>query len=309
MNRQAEVRLSIIVPVYNEEKSLPGLLESLKIRPDGNVEVIVVNDGSTDRTLEVIKKYKVKVFSMPSCSGKSAARNQGARLAKSPYLAFTDADCIVEPGWALNIVDRFMELRKQDPRCAAMSGRVLPKDNSFVQQLAAWVEHWEYQGGAVERRAKITTSNGIVCKEAFTRMGGFDEALAVDEDRELALRMTRAGYHIYYHPGVSIAHAHKRTTLKKVLKQQWYWGACTGLRNEKKYQKERNLWFLPLISHPVVYAALLPALCLVLTWRIVRKDWRNIKLILAGPVIFIAKCCYRLGVLQWMLKAGKEEKK
>ena len=94
-------KISIIIPVYNAEQYLEDCLLSISQQTFGNFEILAVNDGSTDRSLEILKKYqekepRLKVFSQEN-KGVSAARNLGVEYAKGEYIAFVDADDTISP--------------------------------------------------------------------------------------------------------------------------------------------------------------------------------------------------------------------
>lgn len=103
MNQQdKEVRVSVIIPAYNVEKYIEQCLESFLPEHDPSIEVICVDDGSTDRTLEILRSYesrdnRITVISQEN-AGAGAARNKGMQYARGEYLAFFDADDFFEPG-------------------------------------------------------------------------------------------------------------------------------------------------------------------------------------------------------------------
>jgi GT2 family glycosyltransferase len=143
-------------------------------------------------------------------------------------------------------------------------------------------------------------------KTVFDAVGGFDERLIVDEDRELGLRLTRQGYTVFYTPRIVVRHGHARNNLGKIVTHQYRWGRLIGLVNEQKYRRERGLWFLPLIQRPLVYLSILPGLCLALTLRIIRRNWRERPQVVGyAPFIFLAKMAYRLGVVAWLWRDGE----
>jgi glycosyltransferase involved in cell wall biosynthesis len=90
--------VSVIVPVYNAAKYLDEAIESILIQTYPNMEVIAVNDGSTDESLHVLEKYNSRITIIDSTNkGTPAARNQGIRVSTGSYLAFLDADDIWYP--------------------------------------------------------------------------------------------------------------------------------------------------------------------------------------------------------------------
>ncbi len=90
-----KVKFSIIVPVYNTEKYLKRCLDSIKIQTYKNYEVIIVNDGSTDNSSDIISEYPYKVINQEN-QGLSMARNNGVKVARGEYLIFLDSDDYIE---------------------------------------------------------------------------------------------------------------------------------------------------------------------------------------------------------------------
>lgn len=295
-------KLTVVVPIHNGEKTVEALLSSLRSATSLGTQVIFVDDGSTDDTARILKRYPVKVIRLPQNYGIAYARNRGIEHVKTPYTAFVDADCVVEENWCEKAIETFEHLKRSSPLTAAISGRVLPASRSFTDLLAAHVEHWEYQGGnEIEERQKLSTSNCICDTAILLKVGKFDESLEVDEDRELGLRMVLKGYKIFYSPCFSVEHRHSRSSVKKILAHQYYWGETTGLLNEWKYRNLRGLWFLGWIAKPEIYLLIIPLLAFVLVLRIIRKTIRHdLRVLGLTPFLYLAKLCYRFGVYRWM---------
>ena len=94
------IDLSVIIPVYNVEKYLPHCLESVLIQADNNIEVIAINDGSIDKSPEILDQYatqypSLKIINQPN-QGVSAARQKGITVAHGKYILFLDADDFLE---------------------------------------------------------------------------------------------------------------------------------------------------------------------------------------------------------------------
>jgi len=102
--------VSVIIPAYNEESTIESCLKSLlnqTIEKD-TYELIVVDDGSTDSTPEIIKRYPVKLFRQEN-SGPATARNLGAKNSSGEIILFTDADCIADPNWIEEMISPFID--------------------------------------------------------------------------------------------------------------------------------------------------------------------------------------------------------
>jgi len=101
-----ENKISVIIPVYNEEKYIEKCLHSLKKQSCKNFELIVVNNNSTDRSAEIAKKFTKKVLNCKK-QGISAARNYGAQKANGDILCFIDADAILDKDWISKVAKSF----------------------------------------------------------------------------------------------------------------------------------------------------------------------------------------------------------
>ena len=108
MTEQNFPLVSIIVPVYNVEKYLDKCMVSILCQSYKNIEVIIVNDGSTDKSLNICNKWKekdsrIEMFSQPN-KGLSSARNKGLKYAKGEYVLFVDSDDWI----SINMVDKMV---------------------------------------------------------------------------------------------------------------------------------------------------------------------------------------------------------
>ena len=115
--------ISFIVPIYNAAAYLPACLDSLLAQTEKEMQVILVDDGSTDDSLPIAKRYaaqdeRVEVYTQPH-AGQSAARNLGMTHAKGEFIAFVDADDTIEPNWAevhLQAIEGVDYVQSQHPR-------------------------------------------------------------------------------------------------------------------------------------------------------------------------------------------------
>jgi glycosyltransferase involved in cell wall biosynthesis len=103
----SEPRVSVVVPVYNSESTVGKCLNSLVEQDHPSFEVIVVDDGSTDKTAQICASYSQITVLSPGKVGPSRARNLGIDEAKGEFVAFTDADCIVNRDWLTELEKGF----------------------------------------------------------------------------------------------------------------------------------------------------------------------------------------------------------
>ncbi len=171
--------LSIIIPVLNEEKTLPLLLESIKNQNFKNYELILADAGSTDKTLEIAKKYECKIISggLPA-----KGRNEGAKVAKYDLLFFCDADTILPDKFFEESLAEFEE-RKLD--IASFCLVPFPKNwwSSFLLNI------FYNQPIILFGNALPHVAMGIfIKKDLFEKVNGFDEDIKLAEDHYMARR-------------------------------------------------------------------------------------------------------------------------
>ncbi|MCL2243283.1 MAG: glycosyltransferase [Treponema sp.] len=173
------MNVSIIIPALNEEKTLPGLLDSIKAQEFDDYEIIVADAGSKDRTKEIAlsKGCRIVDGGLPG-----AGRNAGASVAKGDFLFFLDADVIIPPGFIRNVYDemqdRFIDLATCEikPLSDYRLDRVIHRLMNLAVLLNLWLDPKAF-GFCI-----------FVTKRLFLRAGGFDETIYVAEDNDFVKR-------------------------------------------------------------------------------------------------------------------------
>ncbi len=192
--------VSVVVPTYNAEKTIRPLLESLLQLDYPDYEVIIVNDGSRDRTREIVERYAVKLINQPN-RGASAARDAGLRVAAGEIVAYADSDVAVTRDWLRLLVQPF-----SDPTVAATTGRtVFGRD----EKCASWMRSLDIERRNGRRQTYTRLANGP--NSAFRRsvlleIGGFDSRWYHAEDTEVSYRIWQHGYRIRYVPEAVVYH-------------------------------------------------------------------------------------------------------
>ncbi len=213
------LRISIIIPVLNSEKFLAGCLESIFSMkyPRGSYEVIVVDNGSKDRSVEIAKKYGVKVLVKPKVNV-SAVRNFGARESTGDVLAFVDSDCLVSENWLASAVPYF-----KDPAIGMVGSlcAVHEKDMTWVGK--AWNSCMKKRqlNGETDR---LGCGNIIIRKRCFEEINGFNDDLVTGEDDELCHKLREAGYRIYSDPAIKVYHLGEYRTLTQFFRKETWRG-------------------------------------------------------------------------------------
>jgi glycosyltransferase involved in cell wall biosynthesis len=212
--------ISVIVPALNEESVIAQCLASLaqqKLRA-ALYEVIVVDNGSSDRTKETARSFGDSLtLTVLERSGVriSALRNYGAARAKGEFLAFLDADCVAPQHWLEQAVDL---LRANDFRIIGAQYRI-PAGSSWVAK--AWYgDLWRLKDGPV---SYVPGGDLAVSRELFTRIGGFDETIVTSEDFEFCERASSSSVPILAVPSMSVVHLGTPQTLEGFYrKQSWH---------------------------------------------------------------------------------------
>lgn len=181
--------VSVVIPTFNYARFLPETLDSAIEQTFNDIEIIVVDDGSTDATPEVIQPYladrRVR-YHRGDHRGTSAARNIGIRLARAPLVAFLDSDDI----WLPEKLVRQVPLFERDPQVAVVYSRRLSIDeHGRPLPLGERPLHRGQVLGALFRQNFICFSSGVVRRSALEDVGMCDEGIDLSIDFDLWLRL------------------------------------------------------------------------------------------------------------------------
>lgn len=210
------MRISVIVPAYNNPQDLRQCLSALIPESYPGSEIIVVDDASTDDTPAVAEQMGARVLRLAKNSGPAAARNYGAHHAAGKILFFVDADVVVAPGAIDHVVHVFDE--RQDLAAVFGSYDARPRAQGIVSQYRNLLHHFVHQHGSPEA-STFWAGCGAIRRSVFEEIGGFDEKRFPRpsiEDIELGYRLKQAGYHILLDKGLQGKHL-KRWTLRSII--------------------------------------------------------------------------------------------
>jgi GT2 family glycosyltransferase len=210
------VRVSIIVPVYNNSRDLPDCLSALKGAAGVEAEIIVVDDASTDDTPSIAAQKGVRILQLAKNSGPGAARNHGVAHSEGDIVFFVDSDVAVAP----DAVRRVIQVFDNHPEVAAVFGSydTQPRAQGLVSQYRNLLHHFVHQNGNPDA-STFWAGCGAVRRSVFEAVGGFDEEfrpICSVDDIELGCRLLRAGHRIFLDKGLQGTHL-KRWTLRSVI--------------------------------------------------------------------------------------------
>lgn len=193
--------ISVVIPLYNKEKAIVGTLNSVLAQTYTDYEVIIVNDGSTDQSKEMIELWLAENSSRCGCrfrllsksnGGVCSARNRGIQEAKGEYVAFLDGDDL----WDKNYLAEQVRMITDFPK-AAMWGinfAEVINGNQLVRRLATGLP--DGYRGYVDNYFEFShqsdlfcSSSVVICKEVFDKVGYFDERIKHSEDNDMWWRI------------------------------------------------------------------------------------------------------------------------
>ncbi len=201
-------RISVVVPTYNRAELLRECLKALTNQDYSGCEIIVVDDGSTDGTREMVAAEFPRVrYLWQANRGPAAARNTGIRAGTGEIVAFTDDDCVPPPDWLSQLAAGYA----RHPDVAGVGSYLDPPDEALagnaIAQFEYYLSHVVYAAGDREYLGGFECPAGGTNSMSYQRsileeLGGFDESFpyAAGEDTELKWRVCQAGHRLLYVP-------------------------------------------------------------------------------------------------------------
>ena len=259
--------ISVLVPCHNEGRVIAHTINALQKLdyPADKIEFLLINDGSTDNTAEVIRGFaadpRVRLLEVPaplSARGKSGALNYALSQARHPLIAIYDADNLPEPGAIRPLAVQMVRY----PKLAAAVGmyRAWNRRRALITRFVN-IEgigfQWMVQAGRwmLMRLTMLPGTNYVIRKSIVEKLGGWDEQ-ALTEDSELTVRLYQAGYHVQLVP-TSVSWEQEPESLRVWFKQRrrWVRGFNYVLKKHAAgllRAKPRRIAFEILIVAPVV---------------------------------------------------------
>jgi len=212
--------VSVIVPVHNGEPWLDEAFASILAQQDGRpFEVVAIDDGSTDRSAEILARWAADghVRVMRSATrGAAAAMNAAIREARHPVICLVDQDVVLQPGWLAALLPAVLA-----PGVGAAQGYFVTDPTAPAVARVAGMD-LEQRYGAIGggRTSHACTGNSAYRAAALHAVGLFDESLGYGYDNDMSYRLAKAGYELRFCPGARSVHRW-RETLRGYLTQQY----------------------------------------------------------------------------------------
>jgi len=313
--------ISVIIPAFNEIEVLPSCLDAL-MRQDypAGLEIIVVDDGSTDGSAEYARSRGIKVVRQDN-RGPGPARNAGANIASGELLVFTDADCIPDPDFVRALVKPL-----EDPRISGSMGVFYSAQKSltarFIQQEAS--ERYRKEG-RVLYIDWVATYAACYRKDVFLRYGGFttDKKMICSEDAELSFRLAEEGCKMVLAPQARCRHVHPEKIAdfmrSKYLRAYWtarllsvYPGRLVKDKMTPASRKgmmvlmsaaaaclAAGIWWKPALYAGVFSSLLLLASTLPFSFRAMKND--PVLALVAPAFLLLRTACYVAGAVKGLI--------
>jgi glycosyltransferase involved in cell wall biosynthesis len=285
--------VSVIVPARNEAHQIASTVESVLGQSSEELEIVVIDDGSSDRTAERASRAGARVIEIPGAGNPAHARNAGASQANGAILLFLDADCVPVKGWL------HAHREAQEAGWSIVGGALalppgLPWTARADYYASAYHVHPGRKPGVVLNHSPANLS---VSRTVFNATSGFTERFPVaDGHEELAWQgeARRSGARIYFEPRAVVEHGN-RSGLGNLLRRSYRWGYSALEAKATSGSSRISLWYrLPLVAILLAYPiALVETFYIVGTWL----GAGQVQSVQYLPVILLSRLVYATGVM------------
>jgi len=259
----ATPKVTVVVPAYNCEKTILKTIQGLLHQSTPNIDIIVVDDGSTDQTPQIIKSIDRVKYIRQENAGPASARNLGAYTANSEFIFFTDSDCVPEKNWIEKALKPFHE-----EKVAVVAGSYgIINEESLLARCIHKEILFRHNKLMPKYPKSFGSYNFGVRKSIFDLVGGFDVHYrqASGEDNDLSYRILKAGYRIYFEAQAVVYHLHQNS-LKHYLKEQFrhgFWRSKIYLEHPHMAKGDDYTFWKDALEVPLAW---LSTLCLLMSF-------------------------------------------
>ena len=259
--------ISVVIGVYNGADIIGNCLESLLKQnyPADCYEIIVVENGSTDNTTEVVRRYPVRLYNNTE-RGLARARNFGLYKSEADIIATTDADCIAHPDWLAELAKPYA-----DATVGGVGGNILAHQHMHRNHVELFSDEHaplvNYVSGDHEFLPHLAGANASFRRELLHQIGGFNVQMLTGEDVDISWRLQlETGKRLSYAPTAIIYHHHRttRTGLARLYRHYGFgeiqldtmYGKCPGYPRTRRFQLKRMLGQLAMLPRYLASAVI-----------------------------------------------------
>ncbi|HWY80114.1 MAG TPA: glycosyltransferase [Candidatus Sulfotelmatobacter sp.] len=224
------IKATIIIITYNMGNQINKAIMSVLSQTERNFELLIIDDGSTDNTKQILNEIndkRINYIQTYKNSGKSFARNNAIKKSKSNFLFFTDADCIVTKNWLKSGLKSL-----ENNNCVGVEGRIFYISKKYKRTYSDRVVQNLYGG-------EYMTANMAYKKDVLLKVGLFNSLYKRNQDRDLALRAKKLGK-IYFDPHMIVYHSQSKWTPHAYL-ESGSWVYYRVLLFFKKYNEKYDM--------------------------------------------------------------------
>lgn len=231
-------KVSLYIPCYNAERYIKECLDSVMNQSYKIDEIMVMDDASTDKTIDIAKDYPIRIIKNRENKGLAACRNIAFKEAKNEFVAALDADCVASPEWLRQLMECFVS-----DAIAGVGGMLIERYTSNVADKWRSVHMAQHLGPELlETPPFLYGNNTVFNKEYLETVGLYNEKFRTNyEDVDLSIRLYNSGFRLVYTPKARVEHL-RRDTIRSVLNTYWHW----------KYYKHMNPDYIIKVSERMI---------------------------------------------------------
>ena len=241
--------ISVIIPTYNKAPYIQQAVDSVLGQTYKDLEIIVVDDGSTDETVPKLKSYVdagLITYLYQTNQGPSVARNVGLRLARGQYIKFLDSDDFLYP----EQIKKQIQDIEGEPEAISITDYLILKLNGKTEKRPVYLVSKEKQLASFIESNRATIHSFLVPKFLLDRVGGFDESLTCSEDTDLWIRILGQGAYMKHLPFIGCCYRMLKTGISDNTENMFF-------QKIKIYEKINHSFLAQAITFPFLIDSLL----------------------------------------------------
>ena len=212
-------KVSVYIPCFNEEKHIEKCIKSVLRQTYPIEEILIIDDGCTDKTIEKASKYSVKILTNKKNEGLAFSRNKGILKAKNEFVASIDSDVILDKKWLENLMKEFTS-KEISGACGNLE-EYYKKRTADLWRLIHMKQNWGKK--KIINPRFLFGSNCVFRKSVVKKIGLYNIKYRTNyEDVDMSKRLKHQGHKLIYEPKAKASHL-KSDSMTSVLKSSWNW--------------------------------------------------------------------------------------